>query len=102
VAAVLEQKRGVAPANFADWKSQSFNAMAAYRWKSVDATGDAVPERLEGAQVSSEFFPMLDAKPVLGGSFAAEEEQPGHPAVILSYGIRQHRFGGDIGCSGVR
>lgn len=94
--------RSVAPANFVDWKSQgqSFSGMAAYKWKSVDASGDAAPQRLDGVQASSEFFNMLDAKPILGRSFTAEEEQPGHPAVVLSYGLWQRRFGGDVGVLG--
>ena len=87
----------VAAANFADWKSQSqsFSVMAAYKWQVADLSGDGAPERVEGVRVSPEFFRMLGVKPLLGRTFAAEEEQPGHPAVILSYWLWERRFGGD-------
>jgi putative ABC transport system permease protein len=89
--------RSAAPANFADWKSQSqsFTAVTAYAWKPADLSDHPVPERLVGVQVSADFFRMLDVKPILGRTFTAEEERPGHPAVILSHRLWKRRFGGD-------
>jgi putative ABC transport system permease protein len=54
------------------------------------------PERLQGRLVSAEFFSTLGIKPMLGRDFLAEEDRAGAtPAVILSYGFWQRRFGED-------
>lgn len=54
------------------------------------------PVRLRGSRVSSEWFTVFEAKPLLGRVFTAEEDQPGaeHEAV-LSYSAWREYFGGD-------
>ncbi|MGH9937173.1 MAG: ABC transporter permease, partial [Blastocatellia bacterium] len=85
--------------NFADWRAQNtaFASIAAARQnESYNFTGAGEPERLQGQLVSAEFFSALGIKPLLGRDFLAEEDQPGAtPAVILSYGFWQRRFGHD-------
>src|SRR5689334_19424529 len=51
-----------APANLLDWQAQakSFEAMAGYRWWSVDLTGGDRSERLRGLYTTPEFFKVLD------------------------------------------
>jgi len=54
------------------------------------------PERVLGAAVTADYFPLLRVKPVLGRVFTRDEDKPGAPDVILlSYGLWQRRFGGD-------
>lgn len=54
------------------------------------------PERLIGAAVSADYFPLLRVKPVLGRTFTRDEDKPGAASVILlSHGLWQRRFGGD-------
>ena len=54
------------------------------------------PERVFGAAVTADYFPLLRVKPVLGRVFTRDEDKPGAPDVILlSYGLWQRRFGGD-------
>jgi len=54
------------------------------------------PERLIGAAVSADYFPLLRVKPVLGRVFTRDEDKPGAPQVIvLSYALWQRRYGGD-------
>ena len=52
----------VAPANLLDWQAQakSFEAIAAYRWRTVDLTGGDRSERLRGLHITPEFFKVLN------------------------------------------
>ncbi|MGH9761802.1 MAG: ABC transporter permease, partial [Blastocatellia bacterium] len=87
-----------APANYADWKSQNhtFEDLAAFDGTTFSLTGTGEPEKIEAHSVTSDFFPMLGVKPLLGRFFLPEEDRPDGPkVVILSYGLWQRRFGGD-------
>ena len=54
------------------------------------------PERLIGAAVSADYFPLLRVKPILGRVFTHDEDKPGAASVVLlSEGLWQRRFGGD-------
>ncbi len=84
--------------NFEDWRQQnrSFTGMAAFRTDSVNLTGQGQPERLRVAMVSASFFPLLGIAPVVGRTFAADEDrQDGPLAVVLSTPYWKERFGGD-------
>jgi len=95
---------GVSYPNFADWRAQNtlFESMAAVRPnESFNFTGAGEPERLQGRVVSAGFFSTLGIKPFPGRDFLAEEDRPGAtPAVILSHGFWQRRFGADAGVIG--
>lgn len=59
-------------------------------------TGRGEPERLQGYQVSAEFFHLLGVVPVQGRSFLAEEDHPGNNRVaIISHELWRRRFGGN-------
>ena len=85
--------------DFADYKkqAQSFERVAGYSLAGTTLmSGGGEPERLDGAVVSAELFPMLDAKPALGRVFSAEEDQPGAaPVVVLSDELWRRRFNSD-------
>ncbi len=84
--------------DFKDWKEQNevFQYMAGFTGQSLTLTGEDEPLRVNGQSVSSTFFPMLEAEPVLGRVFLPDEEKPGHAkVVVLSDGFWQRRFGGD-------
>lgn len=54
------------------------------------------PERIFGAVVSADYFPLFQVKPILGRVFTRDEDKPGGPAVIvLSHSLWQRRFGSD-------
>src|SRR6185369_290024 len=58
--------------------------------------GQAAPEHIDGARVSSSFFSLLGATAMAGRVFLPEEDQPGKPpVVILSNGFWQSHFGAD-------
>ena len=96
----------VAPANFLDWhaRSRSFASMAYYVGSStrvpglddVTLTGDGDPERVRAMNVSTNFFAVLGAAPVLGRTFHDDESLQGRPrVVVLSDGFWRRRFGAD-------
>ncbi len=59
-------------------------------------SGGSIPERINGAAVSWQWFDVFWARPYVGRVFRPEEDQPGanHEAV-LSYLTWKRRFGGD-------
>ena len=88
-----------APANYADWKSQnqSFETIAALTWSSYSLTGDGFPEKVQAQLVTADFLPMLGVVPLHGRFFLPQEDQPGsNDVAILSYGLWQRRYGGDL------
>jgi putative ABC transport system permease protein len=75
-------------------RNQVFDRLGAMRSQSSVLTGGEVPERIETAAVSPSVFEILGMQPVLGRSFASDEDQPDKNHVaILSAGLWQHRFG---------
>jgi len=94
------------PASFPclrDWRerNQSFSQIAAYEHESFILTGGKEPERVIGLNVSANFFQALNVKLALGRDFLPEEDQNGAPhVVILSHGLWQRRFGGDLNVIG--
>ena len=92
-----------APADFADWKAQAstFEDMAAFDYRGFNLTGGGEPEKVSAFGVTANLFPLLGVQPVAGRNFTAEEDQPGGPkAVMLSYGLWQRRYGGEMSIIG--
>ncbi len=84
--------------NFKDWREQNqgFEHLTAIRPSAFDLTGGDLPERISGVRVSSNFFSLLDVKPILGRTLLPEEEQPGRENIVLiSHSLWQRRFGSD-------
>ena len=61
----------VAPGNFADWKQQSrsFEPMAAHRWHTFNLTGSGEPQRVQGFEVTWNFFDTLRETPAFCHTF---------------------------------
>jgi putative ABC transport system permease protein len=88
----------VSPANYLDWKSQNsvFDAMSIFHGTTMTVTGKDQPEALPGMVVSSEFFQVFGATPIMGRTFTPEEDTDGHGnVVVLSYPFWQNHFGAD-------
>jgi hypothetical protein len=84
--------------NFVDWRqrNQVFESMSLFRGWGVNLTGTDKPENLDTRMVTSDYFKVMRATPVLGRDFTPEDDQPGAAAVtIISYGFWQQRFAGD-------
>ncbi len=84
--------------DFADWReqNQTFERIVAYRPDQFTLTGQGDPEMVQGAETSVGMFELLRVQPVMGRSFADEEELPGNGKVaVISNSLWQRRFGAD-------
>jgi hypothetical protein len=52
--------------------------VATFRKDNFNLTGSANPEYLEGVRAPAGLFPALSMAPMLGRTFTAEKDQPGH------------------------
>jgi putative ABC transport system permease protein len=88
----------VSPANYLDWQAQSssYEAIAIIGGRSLVFGGKERPEVLEAAKVGPEFFAVLRTRPLLGRTFAADENRPGaDKVVLLSYKFWRDHFASD-------
>ncbi|HEY3927655.1 MAG TPA: ABC transporter permease [Candidatus Koribacter sp.] len=85
----------VSAANFLDWQRENnvFEQMSISAYSQMNLTGSGEPQALVGEEVSSNYFSVLEAKPFLGRTFAADEDKPGqNHSVILSYATWKTQF----------
>ncbi|HEX8764837.1 MAG TPA: ABC transporter permease, partial [Candidatus Acidoferrum sp.] len=95
----------LSPANFLDWKRQNhvFDHVGAQSWWDANLGGVRNPEYLHGFLVTPGYFEALEAQPILGRAFLAEEGEPGKDHVaVLSYALWRDHFGADPGIIGKR
>ena len=71
--------------NFLDMRARTrtFEAIAAWRIEMFTIARQPQAERLIGGRVSASYFSILRVQPLLGRTFAAQEDQPGGPLVVL-------------------
>lgn len=82
--------------NFRDWQkdNHTFSSIAVHRGYSFILTGTGESERLGGEFISSDLFPLLGVKPVIGRTFAPGEDEIGAgPVALLSAGFWKRKFG---------
>jgi predicted permease len=94
----LDERLGVAPAAFLDWRqrTKAFAALAAAQPFSFDYFHGREPVMLPASLVTEGFFEALGVRPVRGRLFRPEEYVQGRSdVVLLSYASWQRRFGGD-------
>jgi len=81
--------------NFLDWvrMNHTFEGLAAYRHANFNLTGMGEAQRVNGVQVSADFFPLLGAKPAIGRNFSPQDDRPGAaPVVMLSGRFWRNKF----------
>jgi putative ABC transport system permease protein len=66
-----------------------------YQSSSKELVADGKPDRVESADVSENFFPLLGIQPVHGRAFTSSDMQSGSNVVILSQRLWRERFGSD-------
>jgi predicted permease len=82
--------------NFRDWHrdNKTFSAMAAIRPNSFSLTGTGEAEQVRALLVTSDFFPMLGMKPLMGRTFTPGEDEIGvGDVVMISAGLWARKFG---------
>ena len=88
----------LAVADLLDWRAQnrSFADIAAFQGDSFNYAGGDLPEQLQAAKVTANFFSVLGVQAQLGRTFLPEEDRPGAQLVVLlSDGFWRRRFAGD-------
>lgn len=85
------------PAEFLNWrKSGLFEHTAAIDTAEYTMLNGSRPERIYGAAVTPDFFPVFGIKPALGRDFTALDAQPnGSGVVILSHELWAAQFNSD-------
>ena len=87
--------------SFAEWKRSAADVaqMALVSpWQGYNVSSEAgkLPEQIDGAWCSWDFFPTLGVTPASGRSFTAEDDRPGAEAtVILSSAFWKRRYSSD-------
>ena len=83
-----DYRRGIRP----------LQSLAGYAPYDANLEGDADPVRIRGARVSDGFFATLGVAPILGRTYAPEEEkraQGPSPVIVISEGVWRTWFGAD-------
>ena len=83
-----------AAGTLADWQIEGtlFEAIAGYRWHTIDAIGDGQSERLHGLFVTPEFFKVFGV-PLVGRGFLTEDR--GTRTLVLGQEVWRRRFDSD-------
>ncbi len=93
----------VSPPEFVDYQQQlrSFDKLAAFNNTTYNLAEGRAPERVAGAVVSADLFPLLGVNPIRGRTFGAEECKAGHNDVlVISERLWQRKFNRDASILG--
>ena len=93
-------RKFVAAGDFFDWQksAHSFEQMSIWRYSGFNVSGDTgeLPEFVDSITGSWNMFATLGVQPVLGRSFAPNDDRQGAtPTTILTWNFFQRRFNGD-------
>jgi putative ABC transport system permease protein len=72
----------------------AFAAVSPYQSSSMEIAGEGKPERVEGADISEDYFALLGIQPLYGRTFVSSDMQPGSHSVILGHALWRERFSG--------
>jgi len=89
---------GASVLNYVSWKEQitAFEEIGAIGFGSYALSGRGEAEQFTGSRISPSVMRVLGLRPLLGRSFADEEEKPGAaPVVMIGEGVWRRRFGAD-------
>jgi predicted permease len=81
--------------NFLDWQRENhtFSGMAMSRGNIVNLTGRGEPEQLRTRYITSDLFTVLGVHPLIGRTFAPNEDRiGGAPIALISEGLWRRKF----------
>jgi predicted permease len=82
-------------------QSQGFTALTSWRGTSECDVTEGRPQRTKCAEVEGDFLAVLGGQPVIGRGFTPEEDRRGGNRVaVISYGLWQARYGGNVAAMG--
>ena len=84
--------------NVEEWRrqSRSFRDMAVFDSVALTLTHEGETQRVQGARVSPNLFPLLGIEPRHGRSFSADEAAERRRLALVSHRFWQARFGGSL------
>ena len=88
--------------NVEEWRrqSRSFRDMAVFDSVALTLTHEGETQRVQGARVSPNLFPLLGIDPRHGRSFSADEAAERRRLALVSHRFWQARFGGSLDALG--
>ncbi len=94
----------VSLADLLDWRSQShdFSGIAGFRPRSFGLSSGGDVAVVQAGMVTTDFFTILGAAPILGRAFTEPEEIEESPVVVISHRLWRERFGGREDIAGRR
>lgn len=88
----------ISPLDLRDWRERNrvFADLGSFARAEFNLGHERRAERIQGARVSANLFPLLGIEPVRGRGFTLHEDRPGGDRVVLlSHALWQRRFDGD-------
>src|SRR5271167_29332 len=87
----------VSPLNFLDWHDLNgvFSSVAAVAGGDRTLQSRYGPEQLTGQSVTSEFFHLLEVRPIVGREFTTEDDRARTDVVMIGERLWRTRFGSD-------
>jgi putative ABC transport system permease protein len=87
----------VSPLNFLDWHDLNgvFSSVAAVAGGDRTLQSKYGPEQLTGQSVTSEFFHLLEVRPIVGREFSTEDDRARTDVVMIGERLWRTRFGSD-------
>ncbi len=85
--------------DFFEWrdKQEVFAGIGAYDYQTLNLTGGDQAERIVAARATGNFFDLFDVSPAAGRLISAADDEPGASRVaVISFGLWQRRFGGQM------
>lgn len=82
--------------DYLSWRddNRTFAQLGMWTWDVLAFSGDGEPERLDGATITANLFPLLGVHPEIGRGFTPQDEQPnGQRVILLSHALWRRRYG---------
>jgi len=78
----------------AETGTTAFDGLAAEQFSNFSLSDGSTSERVVGGRVTANYFAVMGARPLVGRTFTAEEDQPGRDqVVVLSHRLWVRQFG---------